>query len=476
MISNWGHNKGKKDDTMRRVRVSLKILALFVICAMPVFLLKATASPPKTIEVLLKVEDSEILQGEQMPEFKVDASIQGRTDTVLDRESGYTIQDMLDELKNPASYTVHCDADTAVEGTYPIEVSVKNDQWKKWAGKVSINTQGAELKVKNAVGEWEDTRFRRYDGTYVTDDFVVSMGDTYYFNSEGNKVTGWQQIQDGRYFFEDTGILARSCWKVNGDSQSYVDENGRAVLGWQTIGEKKYYFDENGLMATGEVTMGMVTYKFAEDGSLESQKVTGIDANRPMVALTFDDGPGKRTGELLAKLEEYHAHATFFMLGQKVPSYPEEVKKMKEIGCELGNHSYDHADLGKADAAKIREEVGGMNSKVASIIGENPTVMRPPYGSISSTLRENVGMPMILWNIDTLDWKTRNAQATIDAVMSKVKDGDIILMHDIHSETIDAALELIPKLQEAGYQLVTVSELAAAKGVTLENGGKYTDF
>lgn len=411
-----------------------------------------------------------------MPQFVVDASIQGRTDTVLDRKSSYTIQDMLDELSDPSSYTVKCDADTAVEGTYPVEVTVNNDQWKKWAGKATINTQAGKLKVKNSVGTWDDNRFLRYDGTYVTDDFVVSMGDTYYFDSEGNRVTGWQQIQGGRYFFGDTGILARSCWKVNEDSQSYVDENGRALVGWQTIDNKKYYFDANALMATGEVTMGMVKYKFAEDGSLESQKVIGVDPDRPMVALTFDDGPGKRTGELLAKLEEYHAHATFFMLGQKVSSYPEEVGKMKEIGCELGNHSYDHANLGKSDAAKVIDEITSTNDKVAAITGENPTVMRPPYGSISDTLKQNVGMPMILWNIDTLDWKTRNARATIDNVMNNVKDGDVILMHDIHSETIDAALELIPKLQEAGYQLVTVSELAAAKGKALESGGRYSNF
>ena len=104
------------------------------------------------------------------------------------------------------------------------------------------------------------------------------------------------------------------------------------------------------------------------------------------------------------------------------------------------------------------------------------TVMRPPYGAINETVRENVGFPMILWNIDTLDWKTRNAQKTIDTVMDNVGDGDIILLHDIHTESVDATLELIPKLEEAGYQLVTVSELAAAKGVELKDGGKYTDF
>ena len=83
---------------------------------------------------------------------------------------------------------------------------------------------------------------------------------------------------------------------------------------------------------------------------------------------------------------------------------------------------------------------------------------------------------MILWSIDTLDWKTRNAQSSIDTVMNDVQDGDVILMHDIHTESIDAALVLIPKLEEAGYQLVTVSEMAKAKGVALQNGEKYVDF
>ena len=149
---------------------------------------------------------------------------------------------------------------------------------------------------------------------------------------------------------------------------------------------------------------------------------------------------------------------------------------MKEIGCELGNHSYDHPYLANLSADGVKKQIGDTNSKIKKIVGEEATVMRPPYGAISATLRENAGMPLILWNIDTLDWKTRNAKTTVDMVMKNVDDGDIILMHDIHTESVDAAIELIPKLLEKGYQLVTVSELAAYKNVTLENGEKYTDF
>lgn len=208
----------------------------------------------------------------------------------------------------------------------------------------------------------------------------------------------------------------------------------------------------------------------------EEPYVRVIDPAAPMVALTFDDGPGKRTGELLDALEEHRAHATFFMLGKSMGAYPNEIKRMKKIGCETASHSYDHPNLSKMDETGIRDQVDRTDQKLSEIIGEGASLIRPPYGAISDTMKASVGMPMILWNIDTLDWKTRNAEATVNTVMESVKDGDIILMHDIHTESVDAAVELIPKLIDAGFQLVTVSEMAAAKGIVLENGKSYTDF
>ena len=289
-------------------------------------------------------------------------------------------------------------------------------------------------------------------------------------------VTGWQTINNATYHFNDEGAMETSTWADGDNARYYLGENGAALTGWQDLDGSTYYFDANGKMATGDIYLGLTRCSFDENGKLISKTESQIDPNKPAIALTFDDGPGPRTMELLAQLEKYNAHATFFMLGQKVSSYPDAIRKMQEIGCELGNHSYDHPDLSKLDAAGIQSQISQTNEGIRGIAGNGATVLRPPYGAISSTLSSNAGMPMILWNIDTLDWKTRNAQSTIDAVMKDVKDGDIILMHDIHSETIDAALQLIPKLQAEGYQLVTVSELAASKGKTLLNGETYTDF
>ena len=199
--------------------------------------------------------------------------------------------------------------------------------------------------------------------------------------------------------------------------------------------------------------------------------------DKPMIALTFDDGPGPDTGKILDVLEKYDERATFFMLGRAVNTYPETVKRIYETGNELANHSTTHADLSKSSVEKIRYEIDTATAAIANATGgQKPSLLRPPYGAVNSTVRANAGMPLILWSVDTLDWKTRDTQNTIKVVMDSAEDGAIILMHDIHAPSVEAAVQIIPKLVEKGYQLVTVSELAQAKGITMENGKKYFNF
>ncbi|NSJ13834.1 polysaccharide deacetylase family protein [[Clostridium] scindens] len=463
----------------RRVRVPLRIFALFVVCALPFLLFRTAAASQQEAEIFLAVKSDSILQEEELPKFGITVETKGNTKAVLDARTGYKVSDLAKELEQGKHYTIGCEADAAVEGDYPVtlnlEDAVKGFLEKDWIGLVRIDTADGVLTVKNKVGEWDGDKFKRYDGTYVTNDFVVSKGNTYYFDEDGKKASGWQDISGSRYYFDKDGIM-KTGWLDSDDGKYYLGADGKASIGWQDIDGASYYFGTDGKMATGEVWLGLTLCVFDQNGVLISKKESTIDPNKPMVALTFDDGPGPRTGELVEALARYNAHATFFMLGKKVPSYPSVIQRMKEVGCELGNHSYDHADLSKLDASGIQNEVGGTNGNLQNIVGQGATLMRPPYGAISSTMKGCVGMPMILWNIDTLDWKTRNAQATIDSVMGSVKDGDIILMHDIHTESVDAALALIPKLIDEGYQLVTVSEMARAKGIELKDGVSYTDF
>ena len=205
----------------------------------------------------------------------------------------------------------------------------------------------------------------------------------------------------------------------------------------------------------------------------------GIDPGSPMVALTYDDGPsGGATPRILAKLREYNAHATFFMVGQKAEKHPELIKQMVDQGCEVANHTYDHTLMNKVDPAELASQLARTNQVVADASGVTPVLMRPCGGVRNDAGMNVVGaisMPAVLWSIDTLDWKTRDAASTIQAVLDQVKDGDIILMHDLYDATADASETIIPELVSRGFQLVTVSELSSYRGGMLP-GKSYSQF
>ena len=205
----------------------------------------------------------------------------------------------------------------------------------------------------------------------------------------------------------------------------------------------------------------------------------GIDPSRPMIALTFDDGPKTSvTSRILDSLQANGGRATFFMLGSNVNANAGVIRRMVDQGCEVANHTHDHKYLTKIGADGIVSQVGSTNQKIQAVCGVSPVLMRPPGGYIdgaSLNVLGSMGMPAIMWSIDTRDWQHRNAQRTIDTVLSQVKDGDVILMHDIYSTTADAAVVLIPELTARGYQLVTVSELAAYRG-GIAPGHKYSQF
>lgn len=202
-----------------------------------------------------------------------------------------------------------------------------------------------------------------------------------------------------------------------------------------------------------------------------------IDPSRPMVALTYDDGPQPSVGNrIMDCLAQYDGKATFFMVGDRVSRFSSEVQRMAAEGHEVANHTQNHLYLQKQSAEVIQAQVAQCNAAIQAACGVTPTLMRLPGGNHNATVRANTNMPMIQWNIDTLDWKTRNADTTVNTVLSQVKDGDIILMHELYSQTADATERIVPELVNRGFQLVTVSEMAAAKGRELQAGQIYSAF
>ena len=260
-------------------------------------------------------------------------------------------------------------------------------------------------------------------------------------------------------------------WHDDENGKWYQNADGTYFAGgMQEIDGSTYYFDDNGYIKTGWVEVGFDDYYFNDDGTYDPSQ------HKTRIAFTFDDGPGEYTDELLDCLEENNAHATFFMLGQNVGSWESTVQRMADIGCEIGNHSWDHQNLYNLSMDSVAKEFSDTDAALEKACGQKASVARAPYGNWSDDIISTVGKPFFTWSLDSMDWSYLDVNKDYDAVMNgDLTDGSIILMHDIHEPSVQAAIKMIPELVQKGYKLMTVSELAAAKGVTLQ-GANYSDF
>ena len=295
-------------------------------------------------------------------------------------------------------------------------------------------------------------------------------GHLFYYKDGVKLKNTWKTVNGSKYYFGKSGKAYVGKRKV-GKATYYFAVNGKRKTGWRTINGKKYYFSpKNGKMVTGKKTISHYLCYFSEKGVL----LRKIDKNKKMVALTYDDGPSIYTPRVLKTLKENNAVATFFVVGNRVPTYSDTVKKAHDMGCEIGNHTYEHKSLPNLSETEVKRQISKTNKEVKKAIGEKPVIMRPTGGATNTNIKKWVGMPSIIWSVDTLDWKTRNADSTRRAVLNRVKDGDIVLMHDLYSATATASETIIPELVRRGYQLVTVSELAECRGGMKETGAYYS--
>lgn len=275
--------------------------------------------------------------------------------------------------------------------------------------------------------------------------------------AESTKVTyqapGWQYDSNGWWY----AVSERTYYK-NGfaeiDGKTYhFDNSGYMSVNWTPIAGKGYYFDENGV------------YDETADASM-------------MIALTFDDGPGKYTGELLDILKQYDAKATFFLQGVNIEQNGgETIARMAAEGHLIGNHSYDHPNMLKLSAEDAATQFQKTDDLIAQYNnGSGADVVRFPFGNKSKELEQIAARPCFMWDVDTLDWKTKNVQSNIQAVVNGAKPGQIVLMHDTYQTSVEACRSIVPELVNQGYQLVTLETLAAAKGVELQDGVTYYGF
>ena len=196
------------------------------------------------------------------------------------------------------------------------------------------------------------------------------------------------------------------------------------------------------------------------DKDAELYKAYYEKKNRKVVALTFDDGPNPATtNQALDTLSKYGIKATFFVLGKNVSGNEEILKRMKSDGHVIGNHSWSHPVLSKLSLDEAKKQITDTEDALTKVLGSSSKLMRPPYGAITDDIRNSLDLSFIMWDVDSLDWKSKNEASILTEIQREVKNGSIILMHDIHAETVNALPKVIDYLKEQGYEFVTVPEM-----------------
>lgn len=238
---------------------------------------------------------------------------------------------------------------------------------------------------------------------------------------------------------------------------SRITESGIEI---DVLGKKvNYAYDETSFVMKNE------NIKTLLKGNRIKIEKREIDPNKPMVAFTFDDGPSPgNTERILAALEKVGGRATFFQLGYLMENYPETVQAVAKAGSEVANHSYDHDWLTEKSLEAAKEDISSVNDIAFSLTGNEILLLRPPYGAYNKAIKEGITEKLVMWDVDTRDWESRNTEAIIDMTKKYTYDGAIVLFHDIHSATIPAVEQLIEYYDSLGYQFVTVSELYEIKG------------
>ena len=267
------------------------------------------------------------------------------------------------------------------------------------------------------------------------------------------------------------------CWVIVDDCLKIILPRGNFLP--MSDGTKSFSF-------TAKQTKALIEYgNNEEDVAVNQNKEqnnrpgiteNNIDSSKPMIALTFDDGPGVHTQRLLDVFQQYGGKCTFFVLGNNLDNRKTILKRIAAEGHEIGNHSWSHRQFTSIGIDEVKDQIMMTRAKIFDITGVDSTIVRPPYGAYNDEIRalgKEIGVAFINWSVDTLDWKLKNADAIYNEIMKDAADGHIILCHDLHKTTVDAMEKAIPELIEEGYQLVTVSELLTCRGGKIEDGNIY---
>ncbi len=274
------------------------------------------------------------------------------------------------------------------------------------------------------------------------------------------------------------------CWPIWASGNKKLSENLRIAVTAETAKVYSHASDNSAVVknvAFGkqlQVKQSSKNWYSVDDGYIHKTDAVLYDMSKKHIALTFDDGPSEtHTETVLDALEKYEAKATFMVIGQNINSATGELMKREQtMGCEIGNHSYSHANFKTILPEEAQEELQKTDEVVEEYTGKKPTLIRTPFGLCENNVLCGMDRSNICWSVDTEDWKYKDSERLIRYVTENASDGAIVLMHDIYKTTAQAVEPILKELTEQNYEMVTVTELSAIKGVNLEAGETYRFF
>ncbi len=340
-----------------------------------------------------------------------------------------------------------------------------NGKWKSVANLKANTLSFVDKNVTDGVSYYYSLKkkYNNYKSAYYQDGFekvcVETVKNYTVKNSPKGVTLSWNKRNNVKSFLIFRKVAGEKKWSkiatVKGSKVKYIDKKA-------TFGKKNGYYIQ------------IITKTGLKSSYSAKQYLYGVDPKKPMIALTYDDGPaGASTNTILDTLKNNNARATFFVLGSRISSYSDTLKREAKLGCEIACHTYSHVTLTLASDETIRNEISKTNNLIEKYTGQKVKLVRAPGGSHNERVRNIIKLPMIGWSIDTRDWEHRNSTKSYNCVVNNASDGDIVLMHDIHDPTATASKSIIPYLVKKGYQLVTVSEMFDAKGIALKSNGYY---
>ena len=448
MTRNRKRRKTVEDKKQRNLWIIVALLFFTMVALQGIITYKVTNKKvfEEKIEALKKEKEDAFSQGSQKNHFRKDkteiiAYYPMAGENVITSVRDAIFKDVTDKVEGKEHLIFY--------------YSEKGETSFKGVENRSVKKQAYDLTNSNLV-ELENTTLDKF---YLKEDGSIFTLDQVFSDASKGKETLLEEIKSNLtdskreqasidQLLADFSATDLSSWKFD-----YKDSQLIVFPLKQTQG-----LEEIALPISDFFDVIQSSYLTEKDEEL--YKKAQAEKNKKVVALTFDDGPdGKTTPQALDILAKYKIKATFFVQGKNIAGNESILKRMQSEGHEVGNHSWNHPILTKLSLEDAKKQLTDTEDAITKVLGKSSKLMRPPYGAISDDIRNSLDLRFIMWDVDSLDWKSKNEAAILTEIQHQTSDGAIILMHDIHQPSVNSLPKVIEYLQEQGYSFVTVSEL-----------------